>query len=331
MQMRVPLLTFLALAAAVAGCGGQNDVLRADTSVRVPPAPPPSPATWPRYPAYPASSCWTRPFGDGAPLRAAPSRPLPRAAARSQPQQIVQRLLARLGDRRYVLRVEIGSPPPITLQHLRGYFAGAHPPANARWAYVAAPLTTRILPPHAAAVQSGAQMVAQWEAGLVTGALRDEFCAAGGPPLVGWTIGRGVIGLSDRTQALEQDFPNPSAADFRRRVALVGRRYGFSVRTLRLLRPRQLAPLLLVHTTRDRTTFVHDVPAIMKLLDPTSRTGNRTAITFEAFFFQAEDAHGPFVRVDDVYRGQTEGGEWSWNRCVYPYPHSEPFGAKRCP
>jgi hypothetical protein len=243
----------------------------------------------------------------------------------------VRRLLSRFGDSRYVLHIQLASPPPITLQHLRGYFAGARPPANALWAFVSAPAATSILPTHPNPAQIETQGIAGWEAGLVVGALRDDFCANGGPSLVGWTVGRGGIGLSDHTQALEQYFPNPSPAAFRRRVALVGRRYGFAVRQLRLLRPRQLAPLLIVRTDRDRKAFVADVPAIMKLLDPTSNGAGKTAMTFEGFFFEAEDAHGPFVRVDNHYRGETEGGEWSWSRCVYPYAHSELSGAKPCP
>src|SRR5205085_8167693 len=143
--------------------------------------------------------------------------------------------------------------------------------------------------------------------------------------------GRGGIGVSDRTQGLEQRFPNPSPAVFRRRVRLIGRRYGFSVEELRLLEPRQLAPLLVVRTERDRKAFVHDVPAIMKLLDPVSSGNGATAVTFEGFFLEARDARGPFVRVENVYRGETEGGQWWWNRGAYPYAHSEPFGAKPCP
>jgi hypothetical protein len=76
---------------------------------------------------------------------------------------------------------------------------------------------------------------------------------------------------------------------------------------------------------------VHDIPTIMKLLDPTSISAGQTAITFEGFFLEAADARGPFVRVDNVHRGETEGGQWSWNRCVYPYPHFEPLMAKPCP
>lgn len=302
-------------ALCVAGCGGHRTLV--DTSVRVPADPPPSPARWPRYPAFSSPSCWTRPFGSGRPLQAAPSLPVPSQPSSASPGEIVRKVLAGLGDRRYVLRVELGSPPPITLQHLRGYFAGARPPANARWAYIA--------------VAHPQTMVSEWEAALVIGALRDDFCDALGPPLVGWTVNRGGIGLSDRTQAFEQWFPNPSPTAFRRRVRLVGRRYGFTVRELRLLRPRQLAPLLVVRTERNRKAFVHDVPAIMKLLDPIAPGHDATAVTFEGLLFEARDRHGAFVRVDDVYRGQTEGGEWSWNRCVYPYPHSEPVGAKPCP
>lgn len=312
MKRRLVVLALLLLLATACGAKRQG------VSVGIPAEYPPSPATWPSYPAYPASSCWTRPFGGGRPLRAAPSEPVRAHPHPLTPRTIVQRLLARLGDRRYVVRIELGVPPPITLQHLRGYFAGARPPADAVWAYVAAPAAARTT-------------VAQWEADLVVGGLRDDFCAAGGAPLVGWTIGHGGIGLSDRAQALEQQFPNPSPAAFRARVDLVGRRYGFAVEELRLLRPRQLAPLLVVRTDRDRKAFVHDVPAIMKLLDPVTNGRTGGAVTFEGFFFQAVDARGAFVRVDNVDRGQTEGGEWSWNRCVYPYPHSEPPGTKPCP
>jgi hypothetical protein len=326
-----PLLLTVALLGLVA-CGGHGRSLAVDPSIHVPAALPPSPMSWPRYPTFPSASCWTRPFGGGAPLQAAPSRALPAHLDHATPTELVQRLLFRLGDHRYVLRIELASPPPITLQHLRGYFAGSRPPANAQWAYLSPPAATQRLPvKHRDARREEAQMIAEWEAGLVVGALRDDFCANGGPPLVGWTVGKGGIGLSDRTQALEQRFPNPTPAAFRERVQLIGRRYGFKIKELRLLRPQQLAPLLIVSTNRDRKAFVHDVAAIITLLDPISNGPGRTAVTFEGFFFEAEDAQGPFVRVDNHYRGETQGGQWSWNRCVYPYPHSELVGAKPCP
>jgi hypothetical protein len=305
-----------ALSLLLAGCGGHGAAL-VDASVHVPADQPPPASQWPRYPSFASASCWTRRLG-GRPLQAAPSFALPPRPRFMTPAEIARRVLAGLGDRRYVLRVALGPPPPVALHHIRGYFAGVRPPADALWAYVGAPAAGRTL-------------VAQWETALVVGALRDDFCAAGGRPLVGWTVGHGGIGVSDNTQALEQRFPSPSPATFRNRVRLVGRRYGFHVRELRLLRARQVAPLLVVQTDRDRKEFVHDVPAIMGLLDPTSTGPGRTAVTFEGFFLEARDDHGAFVRVENVYRGETEGGEWSWNRCIYPYPHSEPFGTKSCP
>lgn len=328
MRRSVTVVVLLAVSAALAGCGARQSA-KPDLSVRVAAAAPPSPATWPPYPSYPSSSCWTRPFGGGgSPLRAAPSVPVSRRPAPVAPATIVRRLFHRFADRRYVERVELGPPPPIALEHLRGYFAGARPPANALWAYISAPAATmRLDAAHPDPVRAEAQMIAQWEADLLVGALRDDFCAAGGAPLVGWTIGRGGIGLSDRTQALEQRFPNPDPAAFRRRVTQIGRRYGFTVKELRLLRPRQIAPLLIVRTDRGRKAFVQDVSKIMALLDPTSSGARRTALTFEGFFFEAADRHGPFVRVENVYRGQTEGGEWSWNPCITPYPHSGPLGS----
>ena len=101
--------------------------------------------------------------------------------------------------------------------------------------------------------------------------------------------------------------------------------------SLRLLRPLDYAPLLVVSTDRDRKEFVHDVPEIVALLNPTSSAGDNTAVTFEGFFFEARDAKGPFVSVENVERGEAMGGQWSWDRCVYPYPHSEPPGAPPCP
>ena len=167
-------------------------------------------------------------------------------------------------------------------------------------------------------------MVSAWEVDLLQGALRDGFCTAGGRPLVGWSVSGFTQGVSDRLQAFAQRFPNPSPAVFRRRVALIGRRYGFRVESIRLLRPLNLAPLVIVSTDRKRTAFAKDVAAIMRLLDPISRGRRTSAVTFEGFMFEARDRNGPFIRLDNAYRGETMGGEWAWDRCWYPYAHSEP-------
>jgi hypothetical protein len=308
---RLAALPFVTLAA---GCGGAH--MHVDTSVQVSAAPPPSPATWPDYPTFSAHSCWARNVSGGV-MRAAPSVPARGVAHPASPARLAQLLLQRFGDQRYVRRIAFAGPVPNTLRHLKGYYGGVRPPFDARWAYIS--------------VRSGQQMVASWEGNLVAGGLRDDLCAAGGAPLVGWTTGRDGMRVADQSYALEQRFPNPTAQTFRRRVQLVAKRYGFRIASLRLLRPRQFAPLLVVRTDRNRKDLIADVPAILALLDPTTSGHGATALTFEGFFFEARDAKGPFVRTENVYRGEVEGGEWSWSRCAYPFQHSEPVGAKPCP
>jgi hypothetical protein len=292
---------------------------------------PPSPATWPPYPRFSARSCWTRrPISEGV-LRAAPSYPPRHTTHPTPPTEIVRRVLARFGDRSFVRRVELGPPPPITLMHLKGWYNGVRPPRDGLWAYIAAPAATQPLPEHPTPKRARDYMVADWEVQLLAGALRDEFCAAGGRSLVGWSLAGHGRAAYDRTYAFGQRFPNPTPRAFRARVAAIGRHYGFEVVSLRLLRPLDYAPLLVVSTGRDRKEFVHDVPAIMMLLNPFSSAGKNTALTFEGFFFEARDARGPFVRFEGVNRATATGGQWSWNRCVYPYPHSEMPGARPCP
>jgi hypothetical protein len=321
---RLPPLFVVVLAA---GCGGSH--MHVDSSVRVSAAPPPSPSTRPDYPTFSAHSCWARNVSGGV-MRAAPSAPAPSIAHPPSPARLAQLLLQRFGDGRYVRRVVFAGPPPITLSHVKGYYGGVRPPFDAQWAYISVPLAS-LQPAKPTPTQVGEQMVASWEANLVAGGLRDDLCTAGGAPLVGWTTGRDGMRVADQSYALEQRFPNPTAQAFRRRVQLIAKRYGFRVASLRLLRPRQFAPLLVVQTDRSRKDFVADVPAILALLDPTTSGHGATALTFEGFFFEARDAKGPFVRTENVYRGEVEGGEWSWNRCVYPFQHSEPLGAKPCP
>jgi hypothetical protein len=289
------------------------------TAVAIGPSLPPAASTWPPYPKFASHSCWTRPAPGGAHgvLRAAPSYVT--HPSRRTPQAIVRDVLARFGDRRFVRRIEIGPVPPITRQHT-GWFGKARPPRDALWAYVADPVANARFgqSPPPATVQRTA--IAEWEAELVFGALRDAFCANGGAPLVGWTESGGVRGVSDEGQALGQRFPTRGAAMFRARLHAVGQRFGFTVASLRLVRAPQLAPLVVVRTDRDRKKFVGDVPKIMELLDPR----RVSAITFQGFYLQAQDAHGPFVSVDNVYRGEQMGGQWSALKCTYPYAISPP-------
>lgn len=321
-----------ALALLAAGCGSATHVLVADRSLRIASDGPPAPSTWPDYPNFDARpSCWARNALGGGVMRAAPSSATLQPAA---PAAIAREVLRGLGDRRYVHRIALGPVPPKVLQHLKGWFGGERPPRDALWAYIAAPATIEQPGTHPSPARVQALSAAEWEVELVKGALRDRFCAAGGRPLVGFSVSGFPGGVSDREQAFGQRFPNPSAGAFRRRLALVGRRYGFRVSSLRLLRPLQLAPLVVVSTDRERTEFAKDVPAIVRLLDPITTGDSLAATTFEGFTFVVQDGKGPFVSVENAYRGEVMGGEWAWDRCWYPYPHSEPLRIpkpKPCP
>jgi hypothetical protein len=137
-------------------------------------------------------------------LRAAPS--YRSDGAHLTPVQVVRQVLAGLGDRRYIHRIALGSPPPLTLERLKGWYSGARPPSDALWAYIAAPEAVASLPAHASATAIRTSEIAQWETSLVEGALRDGFCNAGGRPLVGFSVSGTTEGVSDHGQALGQRF-----------------------------------------------------------------------------------------------------------------------------
>jgi hypothetical protein len=304
------------------GCAGSHVQIQAlDTPVSIPVRKPPSPATWPAYPHFSQHSCWGRPFTKGAVPdveRRAPSfAPAPRVHP-IPPGAIAKSLLAHFGDRRYLRAITFRPAPPAVGSRVHVYYWGGHPPADALEAKIVDPAGDQGREkPHPSPGESLKFAIASWEAELVGGALRDDFCSAGGAPLVSWS--GAASGFAEQQFALEQRFPNPAPSAFRKRVALVGKRYGFRVVTLRLLRPRQIAPLLVVETNRDRKAFSHDVPKIVSLLDPTSNAGHASALTFEGFLFAAEDSHGPFLETQSVSRGEAEGGEWAADNC-YPYP-----------
>ncbi|HEU5244865.1 MAG TPA: hypothetical protein VFU33_10735 [Gaiellaceae bacterium] len=314
--------------AAATGCGEAHGTAAdraANARASIPADAPPSPATWPAYPRFSHHSCWARPFGKGVVHSVesnAPSYPPAPRAHPIPPKKIARRFLARFGDRRYLRSVTFSPAPPAVGRRVHVLYAGGHPPRDALEAHISVPAANeRAEPRHPSHARNLTFGIADWESQLVGGALRDDFCAAGGAPLVFWSaLPAGGGGIAESFTALEQRFPNPSPAAFRKRVALVGRRYGFRVVSLRLLRPEQIAPLLVVRTSRKRKEFVEDIPRIMDFLNPRSTAGKRSAETFEAFFFAAEDAHGPFTWTQYVSRGEGEGGQWAANQCLYPYP-----------
>ena len=123
-------------------------------------------------------SCWGRVTGAGT-ITTAASSALPARRVTPSPNAIATSLLARFGDDRFVRRIVIGKPPPITFQHT-GYWASARPPTRSGH--------TRRSPDDLDPAREEAGL-ADWEFILAEGALRDDFCAARGRPLVGASVG----------------------------------------------------------------------------------------------------------------------------------------------
>ena len=136
-------------------------------------------------------------------------------AAWQSPNEALQRILSRLGDRSLI--------------------RGGHVDSDRNWAWL-------YLEPRNE--QQGARGVRlAWEQTLVAGALRDAL----GTRLWGWT-GSGGHHPTDYAFPYRESFPSPPAPSFRRRVALAARRWHFRVLELRYLRPVQGAPLVVVST-----------------------------------------------------------------------------------
>jgi hypothetical protein len=344
MTRAVVLTMAAAVVAGVTGCAAahsnatpaRSHVVVPTSGVSIATDLPPTPATWPKYPHFSQHSCWARPFEAGTVHRVegfAPSyRPAPPAHP-TPPAVVVHGLLARLGDRRYVRSIELSPAHPAVGSARRTLYAGGQPPADALQAKIVVPDASANLGRNPTPEQSLQAGIAQFEGDVLGNALRDDLCDAGGAPLVYWASGNGGGGFAEGYRALDERFPNPTPAAFRKRVARVGKRFGFTVASLRLLRPRQIAPLLIVKTQRPRKAFVRDIGQIMELLNPHSFAGHRNALTFEGFFIGAEDAKGPFTFSSSTIRNDESSSGWATSRCLWPDGGMGPVGSteKPCP
>jgi hypothetical protein len=111
-------------------------------------------------------------------------------------------------------------------------------------------------------------------------------------------------------------FPNLSAGEFRRRLDSAAAHDHFTVKTLRFLHPREVAPLVVIQTRR-YLAFARAVPVIEDLLDR-----ERGRWRFEGFYLEGQDERGvPFVIVTNAVRGSLEGGQWARSDALFPFAH----------
>jgi hypothetical protein len=104
-------------------------------------------------------------------------------------------------------------------------------------------------------------------------------------------------------------FPNPSIATLRARLQRLSRQYHFSIASLRIVRPMQDAPLVIVQSGH-KPALSAATRLILRVLDPKQRTNDdRTGWHYEGFFFEAEDPNGiPFLATFNWWRGPVVGG-----------------------
>ena len=124
-------------------------------------------------------------------------------------------------------------------------------------------------------------------------------------------------------EAPNQVFKNPSSNSLRSAVRSEARSNHFRVVSLQLLRPRQLAPKIVVQTTH-YLSLARAAPSILTKLDPRSPAADDSkGWAYEGFYFEAVDEHGvPFMIVSNFWRGANGGGgQFARSEALYPYPH----------
>jgi hypothetical protein len=121
----------------------------------------------------------------------------------------------------------------------------------------------------------------------------------------------------------EARFPNPPSAELVRNVREYAQRYDFDIVSVRLLRPRQLAPRIIVRTKHYRE-LAQATPAILRRLDPRGAAADDSqGWKYEGFYFEARDEHGiPFMSAYNFWRGPSGGGGmWARSEPLFPFDH----------
>jgi hypothetical protein len=101
------------------------------------------------------------------------------------------------------------------------------------------------------------------------------------------------------------------------------RLYGFRIVRVKMLRPLQNAPVIVIRSDA-KHAIAHATAAIIKLFDPYHPTRNNpSGYAYEGYFFVAQDGHGlPYLATFNRERApHVGGGEWAADPSLYPFPH----------
>jgi len=114
-------------------------------------------------------------------------------------------------------------------------------------------------------------------------------------------------------------FRSPSRAVLMKRLEREARAHDFQIVSVRMLRPRQLAPVIVVRTSHG-VSLAHATVSILERLDPNWGRGEAVEL-YEGTYFAAVDERGiPLFSASEVVRGGYEGGSWARSKALYPIP-----------
>jgi hypothetical protein len=118
-------------------------------------------------------------------------------------------------------------------------------------------------------------------------------------------------------------FANPSKDELIADLRALAQKNDFELVSVRLLMPRQLAPMIVVRT-KHYLDLAHATPAILRRIDPrTAAPDDSQGWKYEGFYFEAQDEHGiPFLVAFNFERGPSPGGgQLARSEPLYPYAH----------
>jgi hypothetical protein len=132
-----------------------------------------------------------------------------------------------------------------------------------------------------------------------------------------------ALRLAVKTGDRAATFPSPSRAVLFKRLRQAQRRYGFQIVSVRMIRPLQRAPVIVIRSHK-KLVIAHATPAIIKLFDPRRVTkSNPSGYAYEGYFLSAENRLGvPYLATFNHWRCcPPGGGQWAASESLYPFPH----------
>jgi len=110
-------------------------------------------------------------------------------------------------------------------------------------------------------------------------------------------------------------FDSPPRADLLARLREQGSKHHFRIVALRMLRPDQFAPMVIV-STRGYESLARAGAGILRALN------GKDLERYEGFYLEARDEWGiPFFTTDTLRRDRVEGGVWARSDVLYPVGH----------